>query len=45
MSKKNEKKNQDIIDSFDYLSNAASNMGLHRTDPCKSFRARRVRSL
>ena len=24
MSKKNEKKNQDIIDSFDYLSNAAS---------------------
>lgn len=24
MSQKNEKKNQDIIDSFDYLSNAAS---------------------
>ena len=24
MRKKNEKKNQDIIDSFDYLSNAAS---------------------
>lgn len=24
MSKKNEKKNQDIIDSFDYLSSAAS---------------------
>lgn len=32
------KSNQKIIDSYDYLSNAASAAGLHRSDPCRSHK-------
>ena len=32
-SKSDSSANQEVIDSYDFMSNAASSLGLYRTDP------------